>query len=133
MTTPLFTAEHATAALTTIAEHHKSAKFTVSVPDGGFVQVTGASLLAMLTGRPASPDAAPNERAAQIAEQLRDLARRQSERGNHSLAETLGEAANLLSPRGKWFISESLACQRAEGCTSPADCSSTDTCKGAAQ
>lgn len=59
---------------------------------------------------------------------LRAQARRQSEKGNHTNAERLWDAAKDAEGRGKWFISEKVACRREDGCRTPGQCTELETC-----
>jgi hypothetical protein len=59
---------------------------------------------------------------------LRAQARRQSEKGNHTNAERLWDAAKDAEGRGKWFISEKVACRREDGCQTPSKCESDEAC-----
>lgn len=59
---------------------------------------------------------------------LRAQARRQSEKGNHTNAERLWDAAKDAEGKGKWFISEKVACRREDGCQSPSHCERSEVC-----
>lgn len=59
---------------------------------------------------------------------LREQARRQSEKGNHTNAERLWDAAKDAEGKGKWFISEKVACRREAGCQSPSHCERSEVC-----
>ena len=59
---------------------------------------------------------------------LRAQARRQSEKGNHTNAERLWDAAKDAEHKGKWFISEKVACRREDGCQTPSECEKSEAC-----
>lgn len=61
---------------------------------------------------------------------LRAQARRQSEKGNHTNAERLWDAAKEAEDKGKWFISEKVACRREDGCQTPGHCERIEVCAG---